>query len=231
MEMNSPIAVIDARSPREAIEKLREDFSVIPFLTEGITYDAIAGHPDVFMTEGPHPIVAPNTPDEILKQMNGIAYQKGRLPVGTSLEESTRYNCVIADDVIIHKQGYTDEQICLTYADKTFINTPQAYTRCNTLYLRDKAFICSDMGIANQLMQNNCRVLYVSPEGILLPPYKYGFIGGCLGVFKNRVYCNGALESHPSGREMRMFIESYGFSIVELHQGRLYDGGGILFLT
>ena len=226
--MSLPIAIIDARSPKHAFETLAKRFSVVPFLSENCTYAAIAGHPDVFISQGDTTIIAPNTPENVRKHIP--SFQVGTMPVGISLQESTPYNCVITETYIIHKHGFTDKKIIEQNPNKTYISVPQAYTRCNLMEIAQNVFITSDKGIHNILEQNNLECLFVHPEGIQLPPYKYGFIGGCMGKFGNTIFINGSLSTYCKGNTIRSFIQSHTLEIVELHDGNLYDGGGIMFL-
>ena len=228
--MNSPIAIIDARSPQKAIDKLSEQFRVIPFLTEDITYDAIAGHPDIFFCQGDTLVVAPNLPNAILKELESNSYTVGETPVGSDVINSTSYNCVVTKSYIIHKQGHTDKQILRTNERKNYISVNQAYTRCNLIAISEGAFITSDANIQKNLESNNCECLFVSPRGIELPPYQYGFIGGCMGKHGKTIYINGSLANHSEGKAIENFIHKHRLDIMELHDGNLYDGGGILFI-
>lgn len=229
--MSLPIAVIDTRSPQEAIDNLSKNFSVIPFITENITYDAIAGHPDIFITQCDNiSIVAPNTPNAIKQDLiQNSRTLLGHANVGTTLEDSTLYNCLITNTFLFHKKGYTDRKILERNADKVFIDLPQAYTRCSLFEIAENAFITSDKGIASVLQNMKIEHICISPEGIQLPPYKYGFIGGCMGKYKETIYLNGSLSMHKDGDAIKSFIFSHNCDIVELHQGNLYDGGGIFF--
>ena len=227
--MNSPIAIIDARSPQHAFETLAKRFKAIPFLAENTTYAAIAGHPDVFISQGDTTVIAPNTPENVRKHIPSFIV--GTTPVGSSLQDSTPYNCVITETYIIHKHGFTDKKITEQNPNKTYISVPQAYTRCNLLEIAPNVFITSDKGIHNALTQNNLECLFVHPEGIELPPYKYGFIGGCMGKFDNTIFINGSLSTHSEGEIIRSFIKKHSLEIVELHDGNLYDGGGIIFIS
>ncbi len=226
--MNTPIAIIDARSHEEAFETLAKHFHVVPFITQNITYDAIAGHPDVFMAVGESLILAPNCPQKIKDELASIPHQFGTQKIGTSLQDSTPYNCVITKQFFIHKKEYTDSSILAL--GKQCIDVPQAYTRCNTIEIAPNTFITSDKAIHQSLCEHNCNSLYVTPNGIQLPPYKYGFIGGCMGKFGDTLYINGSLTQHAQGETIRHYCTQHHLSFVELHSRELYDGGGIFIL-
>ncbi len=227
--MSTPIAIIDARSPQHAFETLAKRFKVIPFLAENTTYAAIAGHPDVFISQGDTTVIAPNTPENVRKHIP--SFLVGTTPVGSSLQDSTPYNCVVTETYIIHKHGFTDKKITEQNPNKTYISVPQPYTRCNLLEIAENVFITSDRGIYETLRKYNLECLPISPEGIQLPPYKYGFIGGCMGKFSDTIYINGSLTTHSEGDKIRSFIQDHSLKIEELHQGKLYDGGGIIFIS
>ena len=105
----------------------------------------------------------------------------------------------------------------------------QGYPACTVLRLNDGAAITADRGMAKILSQDGIRVTLINDGGISLPPYPYGFIGGCGGVFDGRVYLNGSVDEHPSGEIIKRAIECEGLELITLHRGALADIGGIIF--
>ena len=230
--MNLPIAIIDARSPKQALQNLSKKFEVIPFQTQGITIESISGHPDIFIfQDNTNLIFAPNIPNEILQKTDKNKYHIGNTYISNKNDEMTKYNCIATNQYFIHKENSSDKKIIEKQKNKIFIQTKQAFTRCTTFPINDNTFITSDLYTQKQLLAHNCSVLFVSPEDIQLPPYKYGFIGGCLGKYKDTIYINGNLSLHKQGNEIKSFIESKHLSICELHDGQMYDGGGIFFIN
>jgi len=230
--MNSTIAIIDARAPQKAIKTLQQYCDVFLLRSENITYDAISCHPDIFIFQGKNElIIAPNTPEDLIATLHqkGVSFTFGNSEVGKELENSTYYNCIKTHSHIFHKQGFTDKVI-LESTKNNIINLPQAYTRCSMIALNEKAFITSDKGIEKVLMQNGFECFYVNPSTIHLPPYKHGFIGGCMGLWNNSLFIIGNLQTLENGNELRQFIQQQKLEIVELYNGNLYDGGGIFFL-
>ena len=73
-------------------------------------------------------------------------------------------------------------------------------------------------------------VLFVENKGILLPGCTTGFFGGACGYNEGRVFIIGSLKYYPDGDRVRLFLEESGHEIIELADGPLCDGGGILFL-
>ena len=48
-------------------------------------------------------------------------------------------------------------------------------------------------------------------------------------MFDNVVFINGSLLHHPDGGNIREYLESLNYEIVELDEGPLRDVGSILF--
>ena len=137
--MKYKLAIIDKRSPNQAIESLSKHIDdLLLFETEGLTYYSISCHPDVFICyNDSNLIVAPNAPSALFDFMEKyhISFSLGKKPVGESLKDSTLYNCVSTQNKLFHKKGFTDESVLKECADKKFINVPQAYTRCSLIHL------------------------------------------------------------------------------------------------
>ena len=231
--MNLPIAIIDARAPKQAIAKLQEEFRVLLFTSNHSTYQAIEGHPDVFMCCYNNTYVyAPNTPQYIKETIENYTHNstQGVDMVGSKLKNSTLYNCVITRTHIFHKQGFTDVSILQQNQDKTYIPVPQAYTRCSMIALPNGACITSDRGIEQVLHTHSIPHIYCTPKSIQLPPYKYGFIGGTMGIYKDKIYVIGSLQNLPEHKQLQLFIQGQNCSVHELYNGPLYDGGGIFFI-
>ena len=232
MVMNSTSAIIDARAPHEAIEKLREHGDVFLFRSYDVTYDAVSCHPDVFIFQSAQGlVVAPNTPPDCLEFLTGrgIIFLFGQSLVGNELGNTTQYNCIATRTHFFHKQGYTDE-VVVGLNTRPLVSLPQAYTRCSMFAVDDRSFITSDKGIERVLVNHGFSCFYCDPSPIVLPPSRYGFIGGCMGMKDNILFVTGSLQSLDKGNELREFILRRGISIVELSNGKLYDGGGIFFV-
>ena len=225
-------AIIDSRAPREAINRLSKSFDVLELKSEGITYGEVSGHPDVFIFQDENRIiVAPNSPKELINFLDqqNTNYIFGRKEVGTELNNSTQYNCIATENIILHKKGYTDEVILENSQNKKLFELPQAYTRCSLTMMNESNYITSDKGIEKSLLKEGYNVLEVSPSSILLPGYPYGFFGGTNGIVNNTFYLIGSLNHHEQGEEIKQFLIENKLEIIELYDGPLYDGGGIFF--
>jgi hypothetical protein len=228
------LIIVDHRIPARARERLSSLGTLLEFSTEGITYPAISGHPDIFFCQVPGSlIVAPNLPGRYLKVLdeNKIAFHTGNLPVGKQYPDSIRYNAASNGEFFVHNLVYTDPVILQHVHYLKKIPVKQGYARCNLALLGDRHFLTSDQGICHALRQRRLEGLLVSPAGIELPDFPNGFIGGAMGILEDRVYFTGSLDRYPEGKRVREYLGSLGYAITELSDGPLRDGGGILFVN
>ena len=227
------VILADNKIPQAAFEKLHEFGEVIQLETKGITYDAIAGHPDVFFCHvNAQWVVAPNLPERyfaILEERK-INFMRGELPVGEKYPDSARYNAVSTEKNLFHNFRYTDSSITTLTADLDLVHISQGYSRCNLLPLGNDRFITSDEGIFRVLNNFKFDVLLVNPNGILLPGFKHGFIGGTAGIRDDKVFLIGNLDHFADGEKIRTYLDNAGYRIIELYNGPLFDGGSLLFL-
>lgn len=232
--MKSRLAIVDARCEETIIQRL-SDFAeqTLPFRSEGITYDSISCHPDIFLyQEKQRVVVAPNAPQiltQTLQTLN-IDFLVGKGEIGTQLHNSCLYNCVATDRHLFHRTGFTDERILQLNSTKQFVALPQSYTRCSMLALDNDHFITSDAGIDKQLKANGFHTFLFDPSAIRIAVHKNGFLGGTCGRHEDKILFLGNPLAHADGKDLCHFIEKIGLEVVSLANGPLYDGGGIFFL-
>jgi hypothetical protein len=224
---------IDKKTPQPAKAALQIYGEVVEFFTQNLTYEAISGHPDIFITQvDDRIIVAPNLPMffQNLLTENKISFTKGEKPVGSRYPETSFYNAVITKNFIIHQTNQTDDSILRLCLQKVKISVKQGYTRCNLISLNEKKMITSDQGIYQELTKKGIETLFVDPRGIKLHGFDYGFFGGTCGILGNKLFIIGNLRFFAEGRIVRDFIENSGMEVIELYKGPLFDGGGIFFI-
>lgn len=227
------LIIIDKKAPSEAKLLLAKYGELMELETSGIVYEAISGHPDIFFSQiGTQLIIAPNLPEQYFKKLKeqNISFVLGEEAVGAKYPASSRYNVVADDDFLIHNFRNTDSAITHLAEDMDLIQVDQGYTRCNLIPLGNKHYITSDKGVERTLNRYDLSVLYVEPEGIQLSGYKNGFIGGCAGINGKQIFFMGSLNHLKSSQEIKEFLKSQNFELIELYKGSLFDGGSILFL-
>jgi hypothetical protein len=240
------LIIIDKKIPAEAKKKLLASLTVLQagdileLETDGIVYPAISGHPDIFFCKTPQTLViSPSLPDKCLQRIKEqqlqyiIGNQASSIPAcpaGRQHPASVHYNAAVNDHYLVHRLEFTDPVILQNCHTLKKIPVKQGYTRCNLLLLKEDHYITSDRGIHKNLQRSGLEGIFVSPEGILLPGFPNGFIGGVMGLLNDTVFIIGSLAHFVEGKAVRKFLEDHKYRIVELYQGPLVDGGGILFL-
>lgn len=225
--------IVDNKISLRAKEKLSSYGELLELKTEGITYPAISGHPDIFICQSAdHIIVAPNLPEEYLLKLKNSSSNiiAGEFPVGKEYPASSKYNAVATPKYLIHNFRHTDFMITRTLDELHPVHVDQGYCRCNLLPLKDDHFITSDAGIFKVLQGLHPYVLMVSPDDILLEGFPHGFFGGCCGVWEDKVFVNGSLGFYKDGEMVRDYLINLEYEIIELYDGPLMDIGSILFI-
>ncbi|WP_372745074.1 DUF6873 family GME fold protein [Lutibacter sp.] len=227
-------AIIDHRAPLTVKKNLAKYVNnVFEFSSEGITYNSISGHPDIFMFQDKNNlIIAPNTPKNLINFLNekSIAFTLGEKPVGINLDNSVLYNCLATDKYFFCKQGKPDSSIQKKHSNKTLINIPQSYARCS-MFSVENNIITSDKGIVKTLKKNNITNFYFEPSEIKIKDHKNGFIGGTMGATENTIFFLGNLLKHKDGQALSKFLSINNKEIICLGNDYLYDGGGIFLLN
>ncbi|MCX6250142.1 MAG: hypothetical protein NTX61_05250 [Bacteroidetes bacterium] len=245
------LIIVDKKIPAEAKEKLSGYGELLEFFTEELTYPAISCHPDLFFCKTPSElIVAPNLPETYYRILDehGVRYERGNTKVGELVNrrvgESSlyrnkdklhhsvyiHYNAAVSEEYLVHRLEYTDPVVLEHCHYLKKITVKQGYTRCNLLFLNKDHYITSDHGIHKALQQHQLTGILVTPDGIVLPGFPNGFIGGTMGILDNKIFILGSLDRYPDGKKVKDFLGETLIDVIELFNGPLYDGGSILFL-
>ena len=223
------LIIIDKKLPKQAKGKLQEYGEIYELETSGIVYEAIAGHPDIFIFHNNNKlIIAPQAPLSLIRKFkeHNIDFEIGNKSLGIKYPLTTPYNIATLNNIFIGNNKHCDSKILELSDGKKWIHTKQSYARCNTLLLDNESIITSDRNLSTSFKN----MLYIDTKDIILEGFEYGFIGGCAGIFKNKVFFTGSLKAHSQGQLIRQFCEERGFSIIELSDGKLIDSGGIFFI-
>ncbi|MDR4987869.1 MAG: hypothetical protein RG741_03390 [Bacteroidales bacterium] len=224
------IFVVDNKLPAEAKTKLRSFGEVAGLATSGITYEAVSGHPDLFLCPKPAGLVAaPNLPADIRKKLvsSGAKIVQGSKETGKQYPETALYNALATPDYLIHNTKVTDTSVVQACKGLKPLHVNQAYTRCNLIRLGN-VFITSDAGIKKSLLNYGLECHFLSPADVRLEGFPHGFLGGACGIWNNQLLLCGSLRYYSGGDKLSRLVARAGFELVELYDGPLIDGGGIL---
>ena len=147
--------------------------------------------------------------------------------LGKEYPDDCRFNAVVLEKYIIHKKGVTDDSL-LSKVNREYIDVPQGYTKCNVVVVDDDHIITSDEGIA-KAAAGKVDCLLISPKQIILPGFRYGFIGGCSGRVGNKIVFNGNLKAHSDFDRIVEFIKACGLETVYFEDWPLTDIGSIIW--
>lgn len=234
------IALVDNRIPAAAVRALElRGHRVLPLPACNALSAPLASHPDMLIARLPDTLIT------TAEYCEHAAY------IFSDIRELSDVRICVCDEE--HGKSYPTDAILnvLTLGKKLFakcdtashsvlsaaremgyeiINVKQGYPACTVLPLGDGAAITADCGMARIMREHGIRVTLTQNGGIALPPYEYGFIGGCAGVFQKTVYFIGDPKTHPSADKILSAIESEGYSYVSLCPGTLLDLGRIIFI-
>lgn len=223
------LAIVDARISKRALKKLENYATILLFETKNIVYPAISGHPDIFIFQNnEHLIVAPNIPKSILHSFDQheIVYDFGLNKLGQVHPFTTWYNASAGDSMLICKPQFTDDHILKLYDKSSIIEVNQSYTRCSTLIIKKDFVLTSDVGIKKQMPN----LLYFEADKIILPGFKNGFLGGCMGLVNNTLFVNGNADLLKASIDFQIKAEALQLNLIELDSGPLTDIGSIFFI-
>lgn len=227
------LIIVDHTIPGEAKKNLLNFGELLEIQTTGITYPAISGHPDIFLTQiHDQLVVAPNLPEKYIRvlQDRKITIVFGKKPVGEKYPETAGYNAVVTQKYLMHNPKITDPSIIKIAGQKASIAVNQGYTRCNLIFLNDENAITSDRGIQNQLEKSGVNTIFLNPAGIQLPGFSHGFFGGCCGFYDSKLFVLGNPNRHSDGEKLKSFLDTLNIKLISLCDAPLFDGGGIFFL-
>lgn len=133
--------------------------------------------------------------------------------IGAEYPQNAVFCAVALDKYFVHNLNITAPGLLDTAknAGLILVHVNQGYTKCSCAVVDGRSVITSDKGIARALLAiGDVDVLEVAEGHVLLPGYKYGFIGGASGrVGDEFVFC-GDITKHPDFDRIRKFISNHG---------------------
>ncbi|MGB9780983.1 DUF6873 family GME fold protein [Caldanaerobacter sp.] len=219
------------------IGKALERLGIKVLYTERCTdlYEAISYHPDIHV----HPldegevVVAPNVSQAFLHKLVELDIKviKGKTFLKRNYPYDIAYNVARLGNVAFHNLKYTDPVLReeLEKRGVKFLHVNQGYTKCNIAIVDDRSFITSDTGILDVAVKNGFDVLLISPGGIVLKGFDYGFIGGATGLIgKRKLAFTGDFSYLKDYEKIMDFLNKKGIEIVQLTSAQIKDIGSII---
>ena len=115
---------------------------------------------------------------------------------------------------------------------ESWVSVRQGYAKCACCLVSEDAMITADSGIARALADVGADVLKISPGGVMLAGFSYGFLGGCsFKIAEKRLAFTGHLEEHPDRDSILSFLKKRQIEALYLTEGPAFDIGGAIPLT
>jgi len=229
------LVIINPETP-EDIQKALSDLGHIPVKIP-LCHDVaspLKGHPDLqicFIQN--YAIHNPLLPEDFLAVLKPhVSLIKGKSLLQETYPDDIPYNVIITKYGALHLQSKTDSSIkdILKVLSIPLFNIKQGYGKCSTAIVNENSIITSDAGIHQKALSISLHSLLIEQGHIVLPGYKYGFIGGATGCDSETFYASGTLEDHPDYKKILAFLAQCNMKYIELSKNRAIDLGSFFFI-
>lgn len=235
--MKKNICFVSCCVPGSVQNELARDFFVVPLPPDPLLDSPVASHPDMIMSVMGDCIVLPRTYYEANCEQFVPAEEMGYHIILSDTPRSQKYpsdvglNAAVGNDYIICRTESTSPELVelAKRTGKKIIDVKQGYAGCSCI-VTGQSVLTSDTGIHRALTEQGIDSTYVDKNGIVLPGYDVGFIGGCGGYHDGTLYFFGSLNSIACGDRVKEFANSHRYKILELSETKLTDYGGIKIL-
>lgn len=236
-----PIAIVDARISAECQRGLMlHGFSVIKTAPSKRLGEAVCAHPDMLMLVYKNRIItsaaycdeAPYVFTDIREACPSIEIEFVDEEQRPDYPHDAIFNALICKKRMFCR-AQTVAMALKSLAVREglkLIPVKQGYPACTVLMLNEESAITADRGMSRALRSEGIEVTEISDGDILLPPHKYGFIGGAAGVYGNKVFFLGSLDTHRDCEIIKDACKRAGLMPVSLSGEPLADLGRILFI-
>ena len=230
--MKKALAIVGCDLPCCAVNKLSEDFHVVILPRDNKIAPQVSSHPDMILTvfDGKlfcHESYALSNSDVLAELCNLTGLEL----VPCKGERNAKYPADVAFNVLSLGERLIGrrDSMAAELLEYPIVNTRQGYAGCTSLFAGG-CVISADPSILKSARRDGIPTEKISGEGILLPGYDKGFIGGACGVFGDTVYICGDPSTCPAGLDLKKVCDELGLSLVSLVDGDVLDCGGIKFV-
>lgn len=234
------VVITDNRISSHSLSELKkEGFDHILLPAASYLQPAVASHTDMLIFIGLGKIFCHEnyyeSNRELIDRISSLSNSEIRVssePTGAKYPYDVLFNaCIVGNNLICNEK--TVSELILNEAKAQgykIISVSQGYTKCSVCVVSDTAIITADSGIAKACRDRGIDVLEISEGHISLPPYDFGFIGGASGVYADKVYFCGSIDTHPDGEKIKEFCLKHKKIAVSLSDGELQDVGSLFFI-
>ncbi len=150
------------------------------------------------------------------------------IPLGSEYPNDIAFDAIGMGDTLYCLEAHTSTEVKRLFPK--IVNVRQGYAACSTLILNESTAITADKSIASALINDGITVHMISPDGIALPGYGCGFIGGASAVIKDTAIFFGNLKNHPDGERIAEICHAVGIKPIDFPHLPLTDYGSIRYI-
>ncbi len=238
--MKRLFAIVDCRIPARMERRLNIlGFTVVTLPSHPRLGAAVGSHTDMliarvgreYISPAEYCEVAPHVFTDLSQLLGGTGYSITLTAdeLGEVYPDDCKMNVLAMGKYLFARETASSYILERARAEgMTVVPVKQGYPACTVLALNERQAITADGGMARAMREVGIEVTEIENGDISLPPYEYGFIGGCAGVYKDKVYFLGDPRTHRDYEKIRAACESAGLTAVALSDGGLIDLGGII---
>lgn len=144
-----------------------------------------------------------------------------------SYKNEVLYNAALIGKNLFCNIKYTDPVI-LSQAQKRKIkinHVKQGYATCSTIKIAENALLTSDPSIYRAAIAAGLDVLLTNNNGVLLPGYPTGFLGGACICLKDKLLFCGDITRHTDYSQICAFAAKYEKTVLSISDFPLSDLG------
>ena len=234
------LVITDGRISDDSLASLTDQgFEVILLPMADYLADAVSGHTDMLVFIGFGKLFCHanyyKSNRDVIERIASLSSSEVCVSnefTGEKYPSDVLFNaCLVGNNLICNEKTASPHILAAAKAHGCeILDVSQGYTKCSTCIVSDHAVITADLGIAKACREKNIEVLEISEGHIALPPYDFGFIGGASGLFEDKVYFCGLIDSHPDGEKIKKFCEKHQKTAISLTGGQLQDVGSLFFI-
>ena len=233
-------ALIDCRASGDSLSKLKKE-GFTPILMPPADYldMPVASHTDMLLFIGFGRLFCHVSYYKKNKELIDSIISISKLLLTLSDEETGNkyprdvlFNaCLVNNKLICNKKSVSSLILeCAQEVNCQIINVPQGYTKCSICPVSEDAIITADKTIAESCRGFGIDALLIREGDISLPPYSFGFIGGTAGIYQDKIFFCGSLDTHKDAKIIREFCKKHKKNVLSLSQEGLQDVGSIFFI-
>ena len=235
-----PIAVLDCRTPRDALAELeRRGFEPLLLPPHPALPAPVASHPDLLLFFTSRAVYTVASYQRLAARELSILCARTGLELcvveeelGDAYPQHVLLDAAPLGSLLFCHPKYTARELTHSLGYRV-VPVRQGYAKCSTVPVGETALLTADPSIASAAQAHGVDVLLIRPGFVSLPGYNHGFLGGAASFSPNETrrelfFC-GELAAHPDAEAITHFCRRHQTEPISLGHLPLTDVG-TLFL-